>query len=191
MLLLRPPTETMLRSFLEQQAQLPLSHPYQQATDNWRLSGFDSDCSGIHLGTSAHRFEAACNALRQWRQFPRPWTRIFPANAPLSLGNHVAIIARTFGIWSLNACRIVEVIEDHSPRRFGLVYATLPDHVECGAERFMIEWRDDDSVWYEVRAVSRPRHPLARLAYPLVRRLQRRFARESLQAMKQAVEESI
>jgi hypothetical protein len=38
-------------------------------------------------------------------------------------------------------------------------------------------------VWYDLYAFSRPGHFVARLGYPLGRRLQRRFARESKQAM--------
>ena len=53
---------------------------------------------------------------------------------------------------------------------------SLPDHVESGGERFSIEWDE----------FSRPRHPLARLGYPLTRRLQQRFARDSMAAMRRA-----
>ena len=60
--------------------------------------------------------------------------------------------------------------------------------MESGEERFTVEWRDeDDSVWYDLFAFSIPRHPLAKLAPPLSRRLQRRFARDSLHAMIRAV----
>jgi uncharacterized protein (UPF0548 family) len=60
--------------------------------------------------------------------------------------------------------------------------------MESGEERFTIEWRrEDDSVWYDLLAFSRPRHRLARSGAPLSRRLQRRFARDSLHAMMRAV----
>jgi uncharacterized protein (UPF0548 family) len=50
-----------------------------------------------------------------------------------------------------------------------------------------VEWRrEDDSVFYDLYAFSRPNHFLAKLGYPLARRLQRRFARDSLQAMVRA-----
>ena len=103
-------------------------------------------------------------------------------------GCTVALVARHYGFWSLNACRIVYVVDEvggaDGMRRFGFAYGTLPDHGAVGEERFMIEWRPvDDSVWYDLYAVSRPGHPLARLGYPLVRALQRRFARASKQAM--------
>ena len=46
---------------------------------------------------------------------------------------------------------------------------------------------EDDAVWYDILAFSRPNHFLARLGYPLVRRLQKRFARDSASAIKNVV----
>jgi uncharacterized protein (UPF0548 family) len=64
----------------------------------------------------------------------------------------------------------------------------LPGHVESGEERFQVEWdRDDNSVWYDILAFSRPNRLLIRLGYPVVRRLQKRFARDSAQSMLGAV----
>jgi uncharacterized protein (UPF0548 family) len=93
-------------------------------------------------------------------------------------------------MWWLNASRIVYVIDEGGPlTRFGFAYGTLPEHAESGEERFLIEWeRDSDEVWYSILAFSRPRHWLALAGYPLVRRLQRRFGRESAAAMVRAVE---
>jgi uncharacterized protein (UPF0548 family) len=72
--------------------------------------------------------------------------------------------------------------------KFGFAYGTLPEHAESGEERFLIEWdRGENSVWYDILAFSRPRHWLARLGYPLTRRLQARFRRDSAAAMLKAV----
>jgi uncharacterized protein (UPF0548 family) len=52
----------------------------------------------------------------------------------------------------------------------------------------LIEWnREDNNVWYDILAFSRPNHLLARLGYPVVRRMQKRFGRESAAAMQRAV----
>lgn len=69
-------------------------------------------------------------------------------------------MGRAIGLWWLNACRIVYVVDESGPiSRFGLAYGTLPGHVERGEERFMIEWnRGDNSVWYDILAFSRPNH---------------------------------
>ena len=64
------------------------------------------------------------------------------------------------------------------------------EHAESGEERFQVEWhQDDDSVWYDILAWSRPNQLLSRLAYPYVRRKQKQFARDSKQSMKNAVAE--
>ncbi|HLA09180.1 MAG TPA: DUF1990 domain-containing protein [Pyrinomonadaceae bacterium] len=93
-----------------------------------------------------------------------------------------AVKAHTLGIWTLNAARIVYVVnETGDVNRFGFAYGTLPDHVERGEERFLIEWnREDDSVWYDILAFSKPRHRIVRVSHPYARWLQKRFAKDSL-----------
>jgi len=73
------------------------------------------------------------------------------------------------------------------PQRFGFAYGTLPGHIERGEERFLLEMSDDDSVWYDILAFSQPRHLLTKIGYPFVRRMQKRFGRESAAAMVRAV----
>jgi len=65
---------------------------------------------------------------------------------------------------------------------------SIASHVESGEERFLIEWDGDTGgVWYNILAFSRPNHVLTRLGYPVVRRLQKRFGRDSAAAMFRAV----
>jgi uncharacterized protein (UPF0548 family) len=130
---------------------------------------------------------AAKSALQRWDQFRLNWLEAYPSDTPIQTGAVVAVLARAAGLWWLNACRIVYVIDDNDPvKRFGFAYGTLPDHAATGEERFLIEWnRDDDSVWYEILAFSRPRHLLARLGYPFVQLMQKRFGRESAAAVLQ------
>ena len=100
----------------------------------------------------------------------------------------MAVIAQLFGIWWLNACRILYVIDESGPiTKFGFAYGTLPDHAASGEERFLIEWdHADDVVWYDILAFSRSRHFLVRFGYPITRRVQKRFARDSTAAMSRA-----
>jgi uncharacterized protein (UPF0548 family) len=101
----------------------------------------------------------------------------------------VAILARSLGLWWLNACRIVYVVDEPGPvQRFGFAYGTLPEHAESGEERLTVERHEEDSaVWYDILAFSRPRHMLARLGYPWARRVQKRFARDSAAAIGKAL----
>ena len=100
----------------------------------------------------------------------------------------VGVLARALGLWVLNVCRVVYVVEEEQPvRRFAFAYGTLPEHAESGEERFQVEWHEDDSVWYDIFAFSRPNQLFSRIAYPYVRRKQKQFARDSMRAMKTAV----
>src|SRR5262249_37636695 len=127
-------------------------------------------------------------ALRGWQQFPPNWTRIYPQSAPIENSQTIIVVIRSLGIWWINSARIVYVVGEHGPpRRFGFAYGTLPAHVECGEERFMIEMAADGTVSYVLHAISKPRMLLTQLGYPIVRRLQKRFVRESQAAMLAAV----
>ncbi len=187
-----PPTAVQLEKFRQQQAKLPFSYLAVGATQDAPPEHFDVDANAICLGQGNACFTAAAMAMRQWSMFPRPWTRIDPADAPITAGTTVVLVAHVFGVWWLNACRIVYTIHTTSPwPRFGFAYGTLPAHVEQGEERFLIEQCADGSVWYRLDAFSRPHYWLTRLAYPLTRWQQRRFARLSLQSMVQAVQGNV
>jgi uncharacterized protein (UPF0548 family) len=105
----------------------------------------------------------------------------FYQKAQKSSGATVAVLVNHLGFWSLNAARVVYVFQEE--RRFGFAYGTLEDHAEKGEERFSIEWSDNDSVWYDILAFSRPRQWQAQIAQPISRALQKRFARDSKAAM--------
>ena len=126
--------------------------------------------------------------LSQWQMFPAPWTEIWPAGARQDVGTPVLMIARVFGLWWVNACRIVYHLDGHhTSRRFGFAYGTLPGHIEQGEERFMVEWDHEDNVWYDLRAFSVASCWFVRLGYPIARRLQRRFVLQSQAAMRRIV----
>ena len=193
MFLVTKPSEARISRFIAAQHELPFTYAEVGATRAELPANYTIDHNRIQLGTGQERYERAMIALQEWKQFDLGWALIVPPNTPIQAGNTVAMRAQHFGFWSLNACRIVYVIADgiSEPdsgateiRRFGFAYGTLPDHAERGEERFSVEWhRDDDSVWYDILAFSRPHQLAPRLGYPITRRLQRRFVRESLTAM--------
>ena len=182
------PSTERIEAFLSDQRQLPESYSEVGQSIDRAPVGYNLDHNRVLLGHGEAAFKHACTALRAWTMFPAPWTRIVPANAPLEKGQVVAMLAHIYGLWWLNACRIVYSLDETTPvRRFGFAYGTLPGHVERGEERFSVEWLADDSVWYDLFAFSQPRFWLVRLAKPLARGLQRRFAVESKLAMQRAV----
>jgi uncharacterized protein (UPF0548 family) len=104
------------------------------------------------------------------------------------VGTVVAVLIRHVGLWSLNGCRVVyDLGESDREIRFGFAYGTLTNHAEAGEELFEVRLDlQTGDVIYRIRAVSWPRAPLARLGRPIVRRLQARFRRDSVEAMKRA-----
>jgi uncharacterized protein (UPF0548 family) len=152
-------------------------------------AGFVVDHTRIQLGKGQPVFEAAKVAIKRWEHFQLGWVETSSKDIPIERGQIVGVMARAWGIWCLNACRIVSVIDEADDvSRYGFAYGTLPGHVESGEERFQVEWnRSDDTVWYDILAFSRPIHVLTRLGYPLVRRIQKRFARDSAAAMQVGV----
>lgn len=146
----------------------------------------------VKLGHGAAVFTRAVDALRAWRQFPGGWAELAQPAGATAVGTLSVVLARFGPLKVANVTRIVYVLDEEigSLRRWGYAFGTLPAHVARGEERFAIEWdRRDDSVWYDLLAVSRPSHPLAWLGFPALRLAQRRFGRESLAAMVQAVAE--
>jgi uncharacterized protein (UPF0548 family) len=189
MLSLHRPTAEVIQTFLASQARLDLTYPAVGATATSPPAGYVVDHTRIKLGEGAQVFAAARAALECWQHFRLGWLEAGPQETPIREGEVVAVLVRPFGLWWLNACRIVAVVNDEGPvNRFGFAYGTLPDHAESGEERFLIEWNPEEgSVWYDILAFSRPRNFLARLGYPWVRRMQRRFGRDSAIAMRRAV----
>ena len=182
-----PPSDERIAAFLTEQRELACSYPEVGQSLDGSPSGYNLDHNRALLGCGAETFATACRALRGWKMFPAPWTRIVPNTTSLEQGQVVAMLAHVYGMWWLNACRIVYTVDETSPvRRFGFAYGTLPGHVETGEERFTVEWLTDDKVWYDLRAFSRPRYWAVRLAKPLARGLQRRFVAESKLAMQRA-----
>ena len=69
--------------------------------------------------------------------------------------------------------RVVYLVDE--PTRRGFAYGTLPGHPESGEEAFVVERREDDSVWLTIRAFSRPAHPALWVVYPVLRLFQAIF----------------
>jgi len=189
MLTLRRPSDADIAAFLDRQSRGALSYAGVGATRSDPPSGYNVDHNRIRLGEGETVFDRSMAAVRRWEMFNIGWVTLCWPATPIEEDRTVAILLPLFGLWSLNASRIVYTIDGgNDVRRFGFAYGTLADHVESGEERFSVEWRrQDGSVWYDLLAFSRPRHPLAKLGTPMGRALQRRFARDSLQAMARAV----
>ena len=77
--------------------------------------------------------------------------------------------------------RVIYVVDE--PRRRGFAYGTLPGHPEDGEESWMVEHRDDGSVWITIRAFSRPATRFWWAVYPFLRIAQGLYTERYLRAL--------
>ena len=191
MFFLTRPTAQRIDRFRQMVKQDTFSYPEVGATLREAIPNrYNVDHNRICLGEGRPLFEQAYAALKAWKMFELGWMELLHPPEPVAAGQTVLVLAHTFGVYSLSANRIIAMIDtdDGQIWRRGFSYGTLRHHVERGEERFSVEYhRHDDSVWYDILAFSVPRHPLARLGYPLSRAAQRRFATDSKAAMVSAV----
>ena len=186
---LRNPTPELAARLIAQCGDQAHSYSEVGATRAVPPAGYNIDHHRVVLGRGAEAFRRAVKAIDEWRMFDMPWVRLFPPTPAVKERETVAVVVSHLGFFSINASRVVYVIQEE--RRYGFAYGTLPCHAEQGEERFMLEHdARTDEVWYDLYAFSRPRHFLARLGYPVSRHLQKRFAKDSLAAMKRAVASS-
>jgi uncharacterized protein (UPF0548 family) len=191
MFFLRRPTVQRIDRFRQTATRDPFSYPEVGATIKGEIpEQYNLDHNRIRLGDGAATFEHASAALFNWKMFDIGWVELLHPGGPVVPRQTVLVLARTFGLYSLSASRVIALIDDDGGdvRRRGFSYGTLQHHVERGEERFSIEHNlKDDSVWYDILAFSVPQHPFARIAYPLSRAAQRRFAGNSKAAMLRAI----
>lgn len=190
MYLFKKPNVEQIQRFIESQSQLDFTYPSIGATRNGsHPDRYLLDHNRICLGAGKTTFKIAKQKLCEWQHFNFDWIELHRTDTNLEPDQTVGVLAHALGIWVLNACRVIYVIEEETPvYRFAFAYGTLPEHAESGEERFQVEWHpDDDSVWYDILAFSRPNQLLSKLGYPYVRNKQKQFARNSKQALKRAV----
>ncbi|MEZ6058209.1 MAG: DUF1990 domain-containing protein [Planctomycetaceae bacterium] len=191
MFLLRRPDARRIAQLIDKSQQAPFSYPSVGMTwEGGAPPGFQLDHNRVLLGHGEATYLAAVAALMNWEHYRFDWVELFRPPTPPAESQVIATLIYGLGLWALNPCRIVYLREESSPiTRTAFAYGTLPAHVEGGEERFQVEWRpEDDTVWYDLLAFSRPQHWFARLGTPYVRYKQRQFARDSLSLMSAAVQ---
>jgi len=132
----------------------------------------------------AATFERATTVLRTWVAHEGAGLHVYPHDAVAPDATVVAVTS--VGPMQMVApCRIVAVFKD--PDSFGFSYGTLPGHPESGEESFVLE-RIDDATYFTVSAFSKPVDPLARVAGPVGRAVQRSLTRRYVKALRRFVE---
>src|ERR1700679_2054964 len=111
MFLLRKPSPQFICAFLEGQANLAITYPTVGATAGTPPLGYVVDHTRIKLGTGEEVFIAAKKALKRWEQFRLGWVEPCWPDTAIESGQVVGVLARSCGLYSLNACRIIYVID--------------------------------------------------------------------------------
>ena len=147
-----------------------------------------TDRNFMRVGTGADDFTSAKVFMRRWGHFQLGWSEVDSATGT-GRGDDVCVCANVFGVWIRNPLQIVYNEDGGGAaggvgggggggkcvERFSFAHGCLEGHLLAGEESFVLERREDDSVWYGVNTFSRPAHPLAFLGYPAVRLLQMRL----------------
>jgi len=155
MFLAQRPSAAVIERFLDSSRGQPLSYSPVGIVRERPVKG-RLDEQVVAIGTGDDDQLRARVALAAWKQFDLGWVELFPKAAPVEVGTTVAVLARHFGFWSLNGCRIVYLANSsEGERRFGFAYGTLTNHAESGEELFEV-FTDAPSgdVMYRIRAIS-------------------------------------
>jgi uncharacterized protein (UPF0548 family) len=104
------------------------------------------------------------------------------AGEPLISNGMSAVLKMKVGPFAVDApVRVVYVIDD--PNRVGFAYGTLEGHPASGEEAFILDRREDDSVWLTVRSFSRPSSFGWRLLTPLYAQVRKEITAKYLRAL--------
>ncbi|MFD1872070.1 DUF1990 family protein [Hymenobacter bucti] len=202
----KPPLWEQYKARLASYADAKVNYDFARQNEytvanGWRLDDYATDLPAEAPGPPAAygAFAAAQDVLRRYA-FPPPslLTGIFNPDTPLE--NRVMLLhARFLGFSFWFGVRVSGVTDEQArpapagPERvWGYGYRTLEGHFERGQIDFTIHKNlASGAVQFRIHAVSqtgRIRNPFYWLGFRLFgRRLQRRFARESLARMRQLV----
>ena len=96
-------------------------------------------------------------------------------------GTTIRVDGRVKGMRADAELRVIFAVEE--PRRVGFALGTVSDSVVSGEESFMLDWLDNDEVWFTVRAFDAPRAVLYRMLPALTRRRRRELFTRYLRAI--------
>ena len=96
-------------------------------------------------------------------------------------GTTVRVDGRVRGMRADGELRVIFAIEE--PRRVGFALGTVGGSVVSGEESFVLQWYDNDEVWFTVRAFDAPSAFLYRVFPGLVRRRRRELFTRYLRAI--------
>lgn len=183
------PSRDQVRAAMQAGTVAPFTYSQLGGTRDGAPAGWRVDHLERTIGQGDEAWRRAVGALRAWKQFELGWVAPFDATVPIVEGATFAFVSKQLGVYSINVCRIVYVIDEPSGplRRFGFAYGTVGDHVVRGEERFLLSCDEGGQVRFAIDKFSRPANPLVWLAGPVATRLQRRFSEEAVARLAEEV----
>jgi Domain of unknown function (DUF1990) len=114
------PNRNAIAAFVSAQQNQAFSYAEVGYSRQQAPKGYVADHHRIQLGKGVEAFERAKCAVRHWKMFDMPWIDLCWPNTPVEPGAHVAVLIAHLGFWSLNACRIVYVVDEDRPSEIRL-----------------------------------------------------------------------
>ncbi|KAG0568675.1 hypothetical protein KC19_6G037200 [Ceratodon purpureus] len=159
-----------------------------------KKNGFAINHASVKLGSGKNAFLQGKEALQNWGHFQLPWASV-DASTPIKEGSKFCVCANEIVTWVMNPLQVLyvdsktpsSVDQKHQQAAFAYGSGTLHGHMLAGEEKFLVEWREDDSVWYEISSFAKPANFLSFAGYPVARLQQKMFAKQSMAAMQRAV----
>lgn len=187
LLLLSPPTDSFIHDTIAAHRHSELSYSEVGGTTESECpAGFASNHWKAIIGHGASDFQSAKLAIRNYRMLQLGWLSHVGMTESIANESLVCTLAKQFMVYSLNVAKIVSV-DDELPNRFGFSYGTTREYPLVGEERFTVSiCESTGNVEYEIYSFARPSSVATRLAWPWLRRVQRRFCLASAAAMREA-----
>ena len=172
-----------LQAVYERECGAALTYNEVGATNGPMPVGYTHDVISKIVGHGVETFTQCSAFLREFGPQKSVGFRVHPNDAYAEAGATVLMTRGLGPMRFIAATRVISTVETSD--RFGFTYGTLPSHPEVGEESFHLHLQDDGTVWFEVRAFSRPSGglswigPIARLAQTAVTRRYFRAMRRS------------
>ena len=178
------PTPETIAAYVAARKDQEWTYDFSKLAADEAPKGYKVDHRRVAIGHGPADFAAARRAIEQWRCGDLGWVFLAPDDHPPEVGHVVAVVAKSLGLWWMNACRVRSVLDETDPHpRYGFAHGTLHDHIGRGEERFLVEMTPDGTVWYDLRAYSKPSKWFSRAGYWFMWGKQRQFGHDSCAAM--------
>ncbi len=142
------------------------------------------------IGQGPQCFENGRKAIFGKRMVDLDWMNL---DGDVETNSQMLMRAKIWGTkWQL-PLQVIEVYDTSigQKRIAGFSYGTRSGHMLRGEERFCVEWdMTSNDVVYEIYSFCRPHRLLAYLGWPFIVLLQKRFLKQSLDAMERAVDQA-